>query len=174
MIRMVRQVFLFLSLILTVAVSAAPADAQSVARQDPAALTNAVLVSESGRAMRLAELRGKVVFVNFWGSWCTPCLLEMSSIRNLQRVLQDRRNDLAFVFVSARPQEFQKDSAWLRQHGVTGENYRMAADNPGISVPTTFVLDPSGAVAQFRNTAVEWEMHADLIRGLLPSRPVRG
>src|SRR6266849_4210846 len=111
MIRLFRKFVLFLSLTLSVVVLAGRADAQSVS---PAAITNAVLVSESGRSMRLADLRGKVVFVNFWGSWCTPCVQEMASIRSLQATLGGR-SDIVFVFVSARGQEQQKDAAWLRE-----------------------------------------------------------
>ena len=170
MIRLFRKFVLFLSLTLSVVVLAARADAQSFS---PAAITNAVLVSESGRAMRLADLRGKVVFVNFWGSWCAPCIQEMASIRNLQAAFRGR-NDIVFVFVSARSQEIQKDGAWLREHGVTGDNYRVEAGNPGGSVPTTYILDRSGAVAQFRNTAVDWQLHADFVRNLLPLGSARG
>jgi thiol-disulfide isomerase/thioredoxin len=169
MSRLFRTVILFLSLSLPVAVLAARADAQSVS---PASVANAVLVSESGRSMRLADFRGKVVFVNFWGSWCTPCLQEMTSIRNLQAAFRGR-NDIVFVFVSARSQELQKDGAWLREHGVTGETYRAEAGNPGLSVPTTFILDRTGAVAQFRNTVVDWELHADFVRNLLPAGSAR-
>lgn len=168
MIRLIRHIVLFVSLALPLAVFAAGADAQSLS--GPAAITNGVLVSESGRSMRLSDLRGKVVFVNFWGSWCSPCLQEMASIQAMQAALQDRRNDIAFVFVSARSQNFQNDSAWLRQHGVAGESYRAEAGNPGISVPTTFILDRTGAIAQFRNTAVDWDQHADFIRNLLTRR----
>src|SRR6266480_3444506 len=96
MIRLFRSFVLFLSLTLAVTVMAGRSEAQSAL---PAAITNAVLVSESGRAMRLSDLRGKVVFVNFWGSWCTPCLQEMASIRNLQATLGGR-SDVVFVFVS--------------------------------------------------------------------------
>ncbi len=170
MIRLFRNVVLFLSLTLFVALLNVRADAQSVS---PAGVTNAVLVSESGRAMRLSDLRGKVVFVNFWGSWCAPCIQEMASIRNLQAAFRGR-GDVVFVFVSARSQEVQKDGAWLREHGVTGENYRSEAGNPGVSVPTTYILDRSGAVAQFRNTAVDWQLHADFVRNLLPPGSARG
>jgi thiol-disulfide isomerase/thioredoxin len=144
--------------------------ANAEAQTDPASLANAVLVSESGEAVRLADYRGKVVFVNFWGSWCLPCLQEMSSIRALQARLADLRNDVAFVFISAKPGQFQSDSAWLRSNGIAGANYRWSGSLPGLSVPTTLVLDPTGAVAQYRNQAVEWEVHADTIRGLLTLR----
>src|SRR4051794_17095207 len=89
--------------------TATPADAAS-------ASANTVLVGETGRSVRPADYRGKVVFVNFWGSWCTPCIQEMASIRRLQAALRDRRSDVVFMFVSTRAQDFQKDSAWLRQN----------------------------------------------------------
>ena len=55
-----------------------------------------------------------------------------------------------------------------------GENYRAEAGNPGVSVPTTYILDRSGAVAQFRNTAVDWQLHADFVRNLMPLGSARG
>ena len=129
-----------------------------------------VLVSESGQSVRLSDYRGKVVFVNYWGSWCSPCLQEMESIRGLQAQLADRRNEIAFVFVSAKPSHFQQDAAWLRQHGIVGASYRQAAAVANQYVPSTFILDPSGAVAQYRTAAVDWGIHVNLIRSLLPGR----
>ena len=78
------------------------------------------------------------------------------------------------VQLSARSQELQKDGAWLREHGIAGQNYRTEGGNPGVSVPTTFILDRSGAVSQFRNTAVDWQLHADFVRTLLPGGSARG
>jgi hypothetical protein len=97
----------------------------------------------------------------------------MGSIRNLQAALGGR-SDVVFVFVSARGQEQQKDAAWLREHGVAGQSYRAEGGNPGTSVPTTYILDRNGAVAQFRNTAVDWQVHADFVRNLLPGGSAHG
>ena len=170
MLSFYRYVILVVALMLTAVALTAVANAQSISA---ASITNTVLVSETGRTVRLADLRGKVVFVNFWGSWCTPCVQEMDSIRNLQATLGGR-SDVVFVFVSARSQELQKDAGWLREHGVVGQTYRTEGGNPGLSVPTTFILDRSGAVAQFRNTAIDWQLHADFVRNLLPGGSARG
>jgi thiol-disulfide isomerase/thioredoxin len=148
--------------------SAAPAEAQIT----QATVTNATFVSASGRSVRLSDYRGKVVFVNFWGAWCTPCMLEMASIRGLQSALGNR-SDIAFVFVSTRANDIQTDAAWLRQRGVVGESVRLASGNAsGMPVPSTFVIDAGGGVAQYRSSAVDWVTHVDFIRGLLQHRSV--
>lgn len=136
----------------------------------PASVGGAAFVSDTGRAVRLADYRGKVVFVNFWGAWCTPCMLEMQSIRGLQAALGNR-GDMAFIFVSTRPESQPADAAWLRSRGVAGESVRLASGSAaGMPVPSTFVLAPNGSVAQYRSSAVDWVTHADFIRDLLQHR----
>ena len=154
--------FLFSLFAIPSVLTAAPAEAQQ-----GTSIANTVLISEAGQPVRLSDYRGKVVFINFWGSWCSPCLQEMDSIRTLQAQLGDRRNDVAFVFVSAKSRYHPNDSAWLRQHGISGASYRTASDADSRYVPMTYVLDPSGAVAQFKSSAVDWGMHANEIRSLL-------
>jgi thiol-disulfide isomerase/thioredoxin len=143
--------------------------AQSVA---PAglAISDALLVSDNGQPVRVSDYRGKVVFINFWGSWCTPCLLEMASIRRLQEALRDRSRDIAFLFVSAKPDQQRNDSVWLRQHGIADISYRSESGSLIRNVPSTFILDPSGRVAVYRSTPVDWQIHTDAIRNFLPDR----
>src|SRR5260370_12514589 len=105
MVRLFRNAVLSLSLLLPIAVVAGRADAQSISA---ASITNAALVSESGRPVRLSDFRGKVVFVNFWGSCCIPCIQEMASIRNFQPTL-GAPSHVGFVFVSAPSQSSHKD-----------------------------------------------------------------
>lgn len=156
--RIIRHI-LFAALLLAACVPGLGARAQTVP-----GLASASLVSETGQPVRLSDYRGRVVFVNVWGSWCTPCLQEMQSIKALQSSLG---GEIAFVFVSSRPGELQKDSAWLRQHGIVGTSVAMPGGSKGLYVPSTYILDRSGAVAQYRSSAVDWQLHADFIRGLM-------
>src|SRR5690349_14505251 len=94
--------------LLLVAWAAAPAPAE--AQVSPASIGNSAFVTDTGRPVRLADYRGKVVFVNFWGAWCTPCMLEMQSIHALQAALGGR-GDIAFIFVSTRGNDIQTDAA---------------------------------------------------------------
>jgi thiol-disulfide isomerase/thioredoxin len=156
--------------LLLAACAAAPDVAQ--AQVSPASISNSAFVTDTGRPVRLSDYRGKVVFVNFWGAWCTPCMLEMQSIRALQTALGGR-GDIAFIFVSTRGNDIQTDAAWLRSRGIVGQSVRLASGSTsGMPVPSTFVLDATGNVAQYRTSAVDWVTHADFIRGLLQHRAV--
>ncbi|MGA8257879.1 MAG: TlpA disulfide reductase family protein [Nocardioides sp.] len=97
----------------------------------------------------LADLRGQVVVLNFWGSWCNPCRDEMPILQEASEVL-----DAAFVGVSFRETSFDNARAFEREFGVT---YPTIADGgSGLLAmgrfaprlpPSTAVLDAEGRVA---------------------------
>ncbi|MBI2277623.1 MAG: TlpA family protein disulfide reductase [Dechloromonas sp.] len=115
-----------------------------------------------GRSTRLSALRGKVVVLHFWGSWCPPCRKEMPELAGLRQALGERR-DIAFVLLQAR-EPFATAQRWARNQnltlpladsGSTGEDdtdFRLAdggrlADRLlARSFPTTYVLDKHGLV----------------------------
>jgi peroxiredoxin len=86
------------------------------------------LKDRTGREVSLADLRGKVVFLNFWATWCAPCREEMPSLAALARSIDAR--DAAFVAVSV-------DEGW-------GEVDQFAAKTP---LPFTVLLDAERAVS---------------------------
>jgi thiol-disulfide isomerase/thioredoxin len=158
--------------------------AQYLVRGDPRIIGNTGLTTESGYRVRLSDFRGKVVFINFWGSWCPPCIDEMASIRALQGLLKNYRDDIAFVFISARQQTFDRDSEWLRRNVIAGQNYQWEPRIPeqrlaffgalpetsSFAVPTTYVLDRDGGVAGFHTAPIDWKTHLAQFLELL-SRP---
>lgn len=115
-----------------------------------------------GRSTKLSALRGKVVVLHFWGSWCPPCRKEMPELAGLRQGLGERR-DIAFVLLQAR-EPFATAQRWARNQqlalpladsGSTGEDdtdFRLAnggrlADRLlARSFPTTYVLDKHGLV----------------------------
>ena len=98
-----------------------------------------------GKTVRLSDLRGKTVVLNFWASWCAPCRLEIPSFRRLAR----RRSDLVVVGVAA-----DEDPATVRAAVADmGIEYpvllgdRATLAKYGVSTfPTTVVIRSDGSI----------------------------
>jgi peroxiredoxin len=101
-----------------------------------------------GRPVRLADFRGRPVVLNFWASWCPPCLAEMPEFQRVHQRLGDR---VAFLGVNQRDQ-LQAAEQLARSSGVT---YPLAVDPAGrafdafggLGMPTTVLIGADGTVA---------------------------
>ena len=102
--------------------------------------------STSGELVNLAHLRGKVVFLNFWATWCPPCIAEMPSINKLYERYKNR-NDVMFLLVdidgnSKASRKFMEK----RKFGLPV--YTPASEIPkdllSGAIPTTIIFDKRG------------------------------
>jgi cytochrome c biogenesis protein CcmG, thiol:disulfide interchange protein DsbE len=124
------------------------------------------------RQIRLADLRGKVVFLNFWATWCEPCREEMPSMERLHRAYKDR--GLAVVAISLDSQGASVVNPFVKKLGLSfpvGLDPKMAVrETYGVwAVPSTFIIDRKGKRVLFANGSREWDgtaAHA-LIESLL-------
>jgi peroxiredoxin len=96
-----------------------------------------------GRPLRLSDFRGKVVLVNFWGSWCVPCKEEMPSLQRIWRDFNARGVVVLGVDVQDDPADAR---AFLRTHQITFPNvYDPSPDRMKAyrvtGVPTTIFVD---------------------------------
>jgi cytochrome c biogenesis protein CcmG/thiol:disulfide interchange protein DsbE len=137
------------------------------------------LPSLAGGEVDLASYRGRVVVLNFWATWCPPCVAEMPSLERLHRQLGPE--GLAVVTVST-----DEDEAELRrfvsQHGLTVQvlldpGGRVAAEEYHTTgYPETFTLDRAGVVLEHVVGPAEWDSPEAIshFRALLgPSAPPR-
>jgi len=130
------------------------------------------LPSLDGKAVDLASYRGKVVVLNFWATWCPPCVAEMPSLERLHRTLGPE--GLAVVTISTDEDEAAL-RAFVKEHALTlpvlrdpgGRGPASAYHTTGY--PETFVLDRSGALLQHTVGPAEWDsaQALDYFRGLL-------
>jgi cytochrome c biogenesis protein CcmG/thiol:disulfide interchange protein DsbE len=115
----------------------------------PAPKLDLPLLTGSGR-INLASLRGKVVVVNFWQSFCYPCKQEARDVAAAHRAWAAKRNDVVFLGIDT--QDFNGAArAYLKHYGITYENVRDPIGNAwpawGITgVPETFFIDRKGRV----------------------------
>jgi peroxiredoxin len=99
-----------------------------------------------GKARSLAELRGRVVVLNFWATWCPPCIEEMPSLQRLHKALADR--GIAVVTVSV-DERFSDVGAFVRKFDLTftvlhDEGKRVSRKYQTFMYPETFILDREG------------------------------
>ncbi|UCC65766.1 MAG: redoxin domain-containing protein [Anaerolineae bacterium] len=153
-----------------IALSRVPVEAAS-ARRDRAPLPQTgfaapdfTLHTLDGQTVRLSDLRGQAVLVNFWATWCPPCRAEMPAIQQVY----DRYRDHGFTVLAVNLQERDAQvAAFADQFGLTFpilldrsgdvfERYRVRA------LPSTFFIDRSGGI---RNVTVGGPMTEAFIEG---------
>jgi len=102
-----------------------------------------------GNALPLRDLKGQVVLVNFWATWCPPCRAEMPGF---QKVYDARRGDgFTVVGVSTDESSRQQVASFLRDHAISypvavASSEVVAAFGGVSSLPTSFLIDRQGRV----------------------------
>jgi len=170
-----RRLALILILVLLAGkpVFGAPQTMTPVAERPPAPDYN--LTDLDGKSQRLSALRGKVVLVNFWATWCPPCRRELPSMQRLAEALaneafvmhaidtgEDEEIILPFVFSTG---------VTLRFPILLDRNSEVLKAWPVVALPTSFIIDPEGRIVYRAVGGREWD-HPELvqqIRALLPA-----
>ncbi len=121
---------------------------------------NFTLSGLDGRAVTLSSLRGKVVFLNIWATWCGPCREEMPSIQKLYEKL---RGDPSFVILAVS-QDAEGRAAvapFMAKHGfkfpVLLDPKNQVGDAYGVSgIPETFIIDQRGRIVAHHLGPYNW------------------
>ena len=125
-----------------------PEQYRTVQRMETEGVPSFELPDLEGKPFEFGSLRGKIVIVNFWASWCNPCVEEFPSLRKL---IESHGGDLALVAVSA-DEEKGDIVSFLRAFGsrpagmtVVWDRGRKIADKWGVGkIPESFVVDRQG------------------------------
>lgn len=112
-------------------------------------LDNVQFKDQSGKQVNLGDLKGKVVFINFWATWCPPCKAELPAINDLYSQYKDNKN-IVFLIVDI-DNKIENSSKYIQdnkmQLPVSVADSEIPKSLLGNSVPTTVLLDKSGAIA---------------------------
>ncbi|MFW2374249.1 MAG: redoxin domain-containing protein [Gammaproteobacteria bacterium] len=117
------------------------------------------LLDARGKRLVRKDYRGKVTVVNFWASWCAPCIEEIPSLNNLLIKMKDRPFELISVNYA---EDAYKVSLFLQQVKV---NFPVLLDKEGkvsaewnvLVFPSTFVIGPDGMIHYGVNGAIHWD-----------------
>ncbi len=118
-----------------------------------------------GKEIQLADQRGKLLFINFWTTWCPPCRAEMPSINKLHSKLKDNKNIL-FIMIDAdgKPLSAQK---FMKRKKFDLPVYTAASSIPvemfDGNLPTTLVVSPQGKIV-FHHTGLADYNHPDFLQ----------
>lgn len=101
-----------------------------------------------GNPLRLSDLRGKVVFINFWASWCPPCRAEMPEIEAVHQKYKDKGVVVIGVDIgepesNVRQYVEQGGFSWTFVLDTTGE---VSRDYQVVAIPASFFLDREGII----------------------------
>lgn len=117
-----------------------------------------VLTQFDGKRISLQDLRGKVVFLNFWASWCPPCRDEAKELE----ASWQRFKDQGIVFVGANIQDKEPAAReFIREFGITFPNGRDASGRVAVDygvwgIPETFFIDAQGRVTYKHVGSLGW------------------
>ena len=124
------------------------------------------MIDVEGKTHRLSEYRGKVVLINFWATWCPPCIAEMPALESAYVKLRDQGFEILAINLDEQPKSVhqliqeQKLSfkVFLDPQGKAAQAYLV------YGLPYTVVLDREGKIQYKGFGGHEWDQGKDLER----------
>jgi len=108
------------------------------------------LSDSKGNQVSLSSLKGKVVFMNFWATWCPPCIEEMPTINELKQKF-DGNDQIVFLTVDVDA-EIEQSQAFMDNKKYSLPVYMAITDVPqdllGNAIPTTVIINKNGELVE--------------------------
>ena len=127
---------------------------------------------DASRQVSVRELRGKVLLVNLWATWCPPCVREMPSLQRLYEQFNSQGLTVLGINTSDRT-DLPGIKSWLLKRNLTFLNLKGDHDGPplvsSLNIPQTFVIDKQGRLIANKTGDYEWTSHGvqQLVRYML-------
>jgi len=119
------------------------------------------LKDENENIFDFESVKGKVVFINFWATWCPPCIAEMPSIQNLYT---DYKDKVEFLLVTNDP--YSEINEFLDENNYDFKILRPVTFNTSVfdvsTIPRTFLIDKTGKIIIDETGAANW--NSDKVR----------
>jgi len=115
------------------------------------------VVDVHGNVYSLEDFRGKVIFINFWATWCAPCLAELPAMQDLY---EHFKQDTGIVFMFVTDQELNIAYEFLQKKGFHLPVYRMFSSPTGQlahnTIPSTYLIDRQGRIIAEAHRSKRW------------------
>lgn len=138
-------------------------------RSKPSSIGNAApdfSIQDADRTVSLSRFRGDIVVLNFWATWCPPCIEEMPSLEQLQKKFQGTDVKIVAVSVDDDADDYHK---FLKDHSIDLLTVREAGQrtDSGViapvssrygtfKVPETYIIDRQGIIRRKFIGAIDW------------------
>ncbi|WP_412984531.1 TlpA family protein disulfide reductase [Pontimicrobium sp. IMCC45349] len=113
----------------------------------------------NGNIINFKDLEGKVTLLNFWATWCPPCVAELPYIKDLNA---DYKDKIEIILVSN--ESANKVQSFLKAKGFELNSYMPLSEYPNAfdisSIPRTFLIGKNGAIAIDKTGAANWNSDA--------------
>ena len=150
----------------------AEAETEAETEPEPVPAPDFTLTDQYGNEHSLSDYRGKTVFLNFWGTWCSPCQMEMPDIQKVYEDYGCNEEDLVVLGIAAPnisgEGTVEEITAFLDENGYT---FPVVMDEEGLyfylygirAYPTTFMIDKEGNVFGYAQGALTREIMDSII-----------
>jgi len=109
--------------------------------------------------INLTDYKENVIFINFWATWCPPCIAEMPDLQTLH---DKYKNDIVFAFITNDSQP--KIESFLKNNKLTLPIYQHVSKTPKEidynSLPTTFIIDKKGKIILHKTGVANWNSNS--------------
>jgi thiol-disulfide isomerase/thioredoxin len=148
-----------LSLAVAVGLASVAAAQSSSQKEGPPQFPDLEFVGEQGGAVRLSELKGNVVLLNVWATWCGPCKKELPIVQKMYDTYSDRNFVVVSVNVDA---DRRRVEPFLKQFNISLPVYFASPEDAGpltaTGIPSTFIIGPDRTlVDRAVGYSPEWE-----------------
>lgn len=128
----------------------------------PEKLVDRILLTDlEGNEISLERFKGKTIFLNFWATWCRPCLAEMPDIDLASKILEEEN----YVFLAASDEDLEKIKEFVTKFDYSFQIVhleRSVFDLNIMALPTTMIIDKNGEIIYNEVGARDWASESEL------------
>lgn len=119
------------------------------------------LVDLNGKLINMDSFRGKTVFLNYWATWCRPCLAEMPDIDKAAQILKDED----FIFLAASDEDIDKIKSFVEKYNYSFQFVQSKTSVFDLelgALPSTWILNKEGEIVYNEVGARKWDSEEEI------------